>query len=84
MSEKIEEELKKYYDFLTIEVEYVEFQTYKIYISVNLLDYIESEVVKGVEFKYKWVGNLTISSNIEQIKYKIEKAIIKFFRKEIL
>lgn len=84
MIEKIEEELKKYYDFLTIEVEYVEFQTYKIYISVNLLDYIESEVVKGVEFKYKWVGNLTISSNIEQIKYKIEKAIIKFFRKEIL
>lgn len=83
MIEKIEEELKKYYDFLTIEVEYVEFQTYKIYISVNLLDYIESEVVKGVEFKYKWVGNLTISSNIEQIKYKIEKAIIKFFRKEI-
>ena len=83
MIEKIEEELKKYYDFLTIEVEYVEFQKYKIYISVNLLDYIESEVVKGVEFKYKWVGNLTISSNIEQIKYKIEKAIIKFFRKEI-
>ena len=83
MPEKIEEELKKYYDFLTIEVEYVEFQTYKIYISVNLLDYIESEVVKGVEFKYKWVGNLTISSNIEQIKYKKEKAIIKFFRKEI-
>lgn len=83
MIEKIEEELKKYYDFLTIEVEYVEFQTYKIYISVNLSDYIESEVVKGVEFKYKWVGNLTISSNIEQIKYKIEKAIIKFFRKEI-
>lgn len=83
MIEKIEEELKKYYDFLTIEVEYVEFQTYKIYISVNLLDYIETEVVKGVEFKYKWVGNLTISSNIEQIKYKIEKAIIKFFRKEI-
>ena len=36
MSEKIEEELKKYYEFLTIEVEYVEFQTYKIYISVNL------------------------------------------------
>lgn len=83
MIEKIKEELKKYYDFLTIEVEYVEFQTYKIYISVNLLDYIKSEVVKGVEFKYKWVGNLTISSNIEQIKYKIEKAIIKFFRKEI-
>ena len=84
MIEKIEEELKKYYDFLTIEVEYVEFQTYKIYISVNLLDYIESEVVKGVEFEYKWIGNLTITSNIEQMKYKIEKAIIKFFRKEIL
>ena len=83
MIEKIEEELKKYYDFLTIEVEYVEFQTYKIYISVNLSDYIESEVVKGVEFEYKWIGNLTINSNIEQMKYKIEKAIIKFFRKEI-
>ena len=83
MSEKIEEELKKYYEFLTIEVEYVEFQTYKIYISVNLSDYIESEVVKGVEFEYKWIGNLTITSNIEQMKYKIEKAIIKFFRKEI-
>ena len=84
MIEKIEEELKKYYEFLTIEVEYVEFQTYKIYISVNLSDYIESEVVKGVEFEYKWIGNLTITSNIEQMKYKIEKAIIKFFRKEIL
>ena len=83
MIEKIEEELKKYYEFLTIEVEYVEFQTYKIYISVNLSDYIESEVVKGVEFEYKWIGNLTITSNIEQMKYKIEKAIIKFFRKEI-
>lgn len=84
MIEKIEEELKKYYEFLTIEVEYDEFQTYKIYISVNLSDYIESEVVKGVEFEYKWIGNLTITSNIEQMKYKIEKAIIKFFRKEIL
>ena len=84
MIKKIEEELKKYYEFLTIEVEYVEFQTYKIYISVNLSDYIESEVVKGVEFEYKWIGNLTITSNIEQMKYKIEKAIIKFFRKEIL
>ena len=82
MVEEIEEKLKEYYEFLTIEVEYAKFKTYKIFISVILADYRNSEVKKGVEFYYKWIDHLTFTANIEQMRYKIEKAIIKFFRKE--
>lgn len=82
MVEEIEEKLKEYYEFLTIEVEYAKIKTYKIFISVILTDYRNSDVIKGVEFDYFWNPNWTTDANIEQIKYDIEKAIIKFFRKE--
>lgn len=82
MVEDIEEKLKEYYEFLTIEVEYAKIKTYKIFISVTLMDYRDSEVIKGIEFYYKWEDYLTFTANIEQMRYKIEKAIIKFFRKE--
>lgn len=82
MVEEIEEKLKEYYEFLTIEVDYVKIKTYKIYISVKLTDFRDSEVIKGVEFYYKWKDHLTFTANIEQMRYNIEKAIIKFFRKE--
>ena len=82
MVEEIEEKLQEYYEFLTIEVDYVKIKTYKIYISVKLTDFRDSEVIKGVEFEQTWEDNLTFSANIEQLRYHIEKAIIKFFRKE--
>ena len=82
MVEEIEETLREYYEFLTIEVEYVKIRTYKIFISAKLADFRDSEVIKGVEFDYFWNPYWTTDANIEQIKYDIEKAIIKFFRKE--
>lgn len=82
MVEEIEEKLKEYYEFLTIEVEYAKIKTYKIFISVTLMDYRNSDVIKGVEFYYNWEDHLTFTANIEQMRYNIEKAIIKFFRKE--
>lgn len=82
MVEEIEEKLKEYYDFLSIEVEHDKIKTYKIFISVILADYRNSDVKKRVEFYYNWEDHLTFTANIEQIKYDIEKAIIKIFRKE--
>lgn len=84
MVEEIEEKLKEYYEFLTIEVEYAKIKTYKIFISITLTDYRNSDVIKGVEFYYNWEDHLTFTANIEQMRYNIEKAIIKFFRKEAI
>ena len=82
MDIEIEDKLKEYYEYLTIEVEYFKFKTYKIYISCNLKNFDELEKIKGVEFYHYWQDKLTFSSNIEIIKHHIDNAILRFFRKE--
>lgn len=82
MVEEIEDKLKDIYEFLTIEVEYVNIKTYKIYISCQVIDFRDSETIKGVEFYHNWQDNLTFTSNIEIIKHHIDNALIRFFKKE--
>lgn len=82
MEEIIEENLQEHYEFLTIEVKYVKIKTYKIFISCNLSNYKEETIIKGVEFEFEWDNNFTTSANIEQIKYHINKSIIKFFERD--
>jgi len=82
MDEIILEKLKDEFEYLTIEVEYYKIKTYKIYISCNLKEFDKTDTIKGVEFYHQWQDHLTTSSNIEIIKHQIEKAIIRFFRKE--
>lgn len=82
MVEEIEDKLKEIYEFLTIEVECVKIKTYKIYISCQVIDFRDSQKIKGVEFLYNWQDNLTFESNIEIIKQHIDNALIIFFKKE--
>lgn len=82
MDDKIMEELEKYYNNLTIKVEYIKIKTYKIFITTNILN---NRKVKNIEFciVYKWDDKMTTSANIEQIKYYIDKNLIKGFHKEV-
>ena len=82
MEETIRDELQNYYEFLNIEVEYTTIRTYNIYVSISLTDYKNTDIIKTVQFEFYWNKNGTTESNINQLKYKINKAIIKFFIKE--
>ena len=82
MEEIIKEELEKYYEFLNIDVEYIKIRTYNIYVSISLTDYKNEDIIKAVQFEFTWDIRGTNESNLNQLKYKINKAIIKFFIKE--
>lgn len=79
MEEIIKEELEKYYEFLSIDVEYIKIRTYNIYVSISLTDYKNEDIIKAVQFEFTWDIRGTKESNLNQLKYKINKAIIKFF-----
>lgn len=79
MEEIIKDELEKYYEFLNIEVEYIKIRTYNIYVSISLTDYKNEDIIKAVQFEFTWDIRGTKESNLNQLKYKINKAIIKFF-----
>lgn len=82
MVEEIKDELEKYYEFLSIDVEYIKIRTYNIYVSISLTDYKNEDIIKAVQFEFTWDIRGTKESNLNQLKYKINKAIIKFFIKE--
>ena len=82
MTEIIKDELEKYYEFLNFEIEYIKIRTYNIYVSISLTDYKNNDIVKAVQFEFGWDVRHTTESNLNQLKYKINKAIIKFFIKE--
>lgn len=79
MEETIKDELEKYYEFLSIDVEYIKIRTYNIYVSISLTDYKNEDIIKAVQFEFTWDIRGTKESNLNQLKYKINKAIIKFF-----
>lgn len=82
MEEIIKDELEKYYEFLNIDVEYIKIRTYNIYVSISLTDYKNEDIIKAVQFEFTWDIRGTNESNLNQLKYKINKTIIKFFIKE--
>jgi len=79
MEETIKDELEKYYEFLNIDVEYIKIRTYNIYVSISLTEYKNEDIIKAVQFEFTWDIRGTKESNLNQLKYKINKAIIKFF-----
>ena len=81
MVEEIEEKLEEYYKLLTIKVEYVTFKKYRISISTRILNKGKTTSIL-IDFNYEWQDHITLLGNIEQIKYYIEKYIIKIFRRE--
>ena len=52
MEEIIKEELEKYYEFLSIDVEYIKIRTYNIYVSISLTDYKNKDIIKAVQFVF--------------------------------
>lgn len=78
MSEDIQESLEVYYPNLQIEVKYIDIRKYEIklikHTNTILKDNKNNDIIKkSVTFEYKWSNNWTFSSNIEQIKYSINK-----------
>lgn len=72
MSEEIEERLNKYYKNVT--VEYDSLKTYKI--TIVLQGNIKTGIIKTILiFYYKWQDNSTFTTNIELIKYSIDKIL---------
>ena len=63
MDEIIEEQINTYKD-LTITVEYFKIKMYKIFVK-------KRGKTRGYVFLYKYQDNLTLSANIEQIKFYI-------------
>ena len=74
--------IRKILWILNIDVEYIKIRTYNIYVSISLTDYKNEDIIKAVQFEFTWDIKGTNESNLNQLKYKINKAIIKFFIKE--
>lgn len=75
-NKKIKKELKRYYTkSLSIEVKDINKQKYMIRIRtiIRTMEY-------GSNFYYKWDNTSTLEANIKEIKYRIEKEIVSFFK----
>lgn len=72
MEMEIEERLQDYFRNITIQVEYVTIRTYKIEILNN---YIKDF------FEYIWDAHHTTESNINFIINKIQRIILKYYKK---
>ena len=88
MSEDIQESLEVYYPNLQIEVEYIYIRKYQIklikYTNIILKDKKNNDIIKkSVTFEYKWNNHWTFSSNIEQIKYLINKYFKLYLESEV-
>lgn len=81
MSEDIQESLEAYFPNIDIEVEYIDIRKYKI----KLLKKVKKDniIKKSVTFEYNWSNNWTFSSNIEQIKYSINKYFKLYLESEV-
>ena len=88
MSEDIQESLEVYYPNLQIEVNYIDIGKYQIklikHTNTILKDMKNNDIIKkSVTFEYKWSNNWTFSSNIEQIKYLINKYFKLYLESEV-
>lgn len=74
MSDIIEEKLKD--EFCNMEIEVEKQENQKIYDIKITIDWN-----KGFKFNYPWQENLTIDSNVEQIKKFIIQLLLSYFKK---
>ena len=75
MEEEIEDELKKKYKNLYIEVNWIDFRQYKIICKL-------SKTEETFDFIYTYNVNFTKDYNISIICYNINKKILQYFKKE--
>ena len=88
MSEDIQESLGPYFPNIEIEVKYIDIRKYQIklikHTNTILKDKKNNDIIKkSVTFDYKWNNNWTFSSNIEQIKYLINKYFKLYLESEV-
>lgn len=88
MSEDIEESLGPYFPNIEIEVKYIDIRKYQIklikHTNTILKDKKNNDIIKkSVTFEYKWNNNWTFSTNIEQIKYSINKYFKLYLESEV-
>ena len=75
MEEEIEDELKKKYKNLYIEVNWIDFRQYKIICKLPKTE-------ETFDFTYTYNVNFTKDYNISIICYMIDKKILQYFKKE--
>ena len=75
MEEEIEDELKKKYKNLYIEVNWIDFRQYKIICKLHKTE-------ETFDFIYTYNVNFTKDYNISIICYNINKKILQYFKKE--
>ena len=75
MEEEIEDELKKKYKNLYIEVNWIDFRQYKIICKLHKTE-------ETFDFIYTYNVNFTKDYNISIICYMIDKKILQYFKKE--
>lgn len=74
MSDIIEEKLNE--EFCNMEIKVEKQINQKLYLVKVIIDWN-----KGFKFAYPWEENLTIDSNVEQIKRFINQLLLKYFKK---
>ena len=75
MEEEIEDELKKKYKNLYIEVNWIDFRQYKIICKLHKTE-------ETFDFIYTYNVNFTKDYNLSIICYNINKKILQYFKKE--
>lgn len=88
MSEDIQESLEPYFPNIEIEVKYNDIRKYQIklikHTNTILKDKKNNDIIKkSVTFEYKWNNNWTFSSNIEQLRYTINKYFKLYLESEV-
>lgn len=73
MEEEIQEKLEDVYN-LNIDVKFVDFRLYNIYVK------IDNE--RQISFDFLYDGHNTLEANLTNIKLKIDNELINLFKKE--
>lgn len=75
MEEEIEEKLNEIYK-VDFKVKFIDFSIYEVFCFIN------SDIYFTLRFKYN--NKITFNANILEISEKIDKKIIKFFKKGVI
>lgn len=83
MEDEIKEYLENEFEFVKFDIKYKSIKLYTIKVELLIYDHEQYKFI-GTDFDYKWETQSTNNANLGQIKYYVNKSIIKMFKKEEL
>lgn len=81
MEDDIKEYLENEFEFVKFDIKYKSIKLYTIIVELLINDNGQNKLIR-TEFDYKWETHSTNNANLGQVKYYVNKSILKMFKKE--